>query len=261
MMKYQNISFQISDGVGVIKLKRSEVLNSFNFEMAKEVLSALNILEKDSNVRAIFLTGDGRAFCAGQDLEEATKESGPTIGEIIDHTYNPLVHKINNIKKPVVCYVNGVAAGAGANLAICCDVTFAAKSAKFIQSFINIGLIPDSGGTYNLPRSIGKQKAAGLMFSGEKITAQEAENMGMIYKMAEDDIGYQLAFDFANKLSKMPTKSIGLIKELLNKSYHNDLSQQLTEERKLQVIAAQTNDYKEGVNAFLEKRKPKYKGE
>jgi len=161
----------------------------------------------------------------------------------------------------VVCYVNGVAAGAGANLAICCDVTFAAKSAKFIQSFINIGLIPDSGGTYNLPRSIGKQKTAGLMFSGEKITAQEAENMGMIYKMVADDIGYQLAFDFAHKLSKMPTKSIGLIKELLNKSYFNDLSQQLIEERKLQVIAAQTNDYKEGVNAFFEKRKPNYKGE
>ena len=261
MMEYQNISFQISDGVGVIKLKRSEVLNSFNFEMANEVLSALNHLEKDSNVRAIFLTGNGKAFCAGQDLEEVTKESGPTIGEIIDHTYNPLVHKISNIKNPVVCYVNGVAAGAGANLAICCDVTFAAKSAKFIQSFINIGLIPDSGGTYNLPRSIGKQKTAGLMFSGEKITAQEAENMGMIYKMVADDIGYQLAFDFAHKLSKMPTKSIGLIKELLNKSYFNDLSQQLIEERKLQVIAAQTNDYKEGVNAFFEKRKPNYKGE
>ena len=157
-MEYQNISFQNSNGVGVIKLKRINVLNCFNFEMAKEVLSALNQLESNPKIRAVLLTGEGRAFCAGQDLEEATKENGPDIGEIIDHTYNPLVQKISNFNKPVICYVNGVAAGAGANLAISCDVTFAAKSAKFIQSFINIGLVPDSGGTYNLPRSIGKQK-------------------------------------------------------------------------------------------------------
>lgn len=259
-MEYQNISFQNSNGVGVIKLKRINVLNSFNFEMAKEVLSALNRLENNPKIRAVLLTGEGRAFCAGQDLEEATRKNGPDIGEIIDHTYNPLVQKISNFKKPVICYVNGVAAGAGANLAISCDVTFAAKSAKFIQSFINIGLVPDSGGTYNLPRSIGKQKAAGLMFSGEKITAQEAENMGMIYKMVDDKIGYQIAFDFAYKLSNQPTKSIGLIKTLLNESSQNNLSEQLDAERKLQVIAAGTKDYQEGVNAFLEKRKPNYIG-
>ena len=259
-MEYQNISFQNSNGVGVIKLKRINVLNCFNFEMAKEVLSALNQLENNPKIRAVLLTGEGRAFCAGQDLEEATRENGPDIGEIIDHTYNLLVQKISNFKKPVSCDVNGVAAGAGANLAISCDVTFAAKSAKFIQSFINIGLVPDSGGTYNLPRSIGKQKAAGLMFSGEKITAQEAENMGMIYKMVDDKIGYQIAFDFAYKLSKQPTKSIGLIKTLLNKSSQNNLSQQLDAERKLQVIAAGTKDFQEGVNAFLEKRKPNYIG-
>ena len=157
--------------------------------------------------------------------------------------------------------INGIAAGAGANLAISCDVTFAASSAKFIQSFINIGLVPDSGGTYNLPRLIGKQRAAGLMFSGEKISSAEAEKIGMIYKSVDDENGYQLTLDFAKKISEKPTKSIGLIKSLLNKSNKNRISEQLELEKKYQITAANSSDHKEGVKAFFEKRKPKYIGE
>ena len=203
----------------------------------------------------------GRGFCAGQDLEEATRENGPPIDAIIDHTYNPIIKKIISIEKPIICYVNGIAAGAGANLAISCDVTFAASSAKFIQSFINIGLVPDSGGTYNLPRLIGKQRAAGLMFGGEKISSAEAEKIGMIYKSVDDENGYQVTLDFAKKISEKPTKSIGLIKTLLNKSNRNSISEQLELEKKYQITAANSTDHKEGVKAFFEKRKPKYIGE
>lgn len=259
-MKYQNILFETQDNIAEIKLNRPQLLNSFNYEMADEFLDALKKCNKDINVRAIVLTGVGRAFCAGQDLEEATRQDGPSIDQIIEHTYNPIVEMIYKIKKPIICYVNGIAAGAGANLAICCDVTFAGKSAKFIQSFVNIGLVPDSAGTYNLPRLIGKQKAAGLMFSGEKISASEAEEIGMIFKAVKDGNGYEIALEFAKKLSKMPTKSIGLIKELLNKSNGNSIKEQLELEKKLQITAASSDDHKEGVKAFFEKRKPNYIG-
>lgn len=260
-MKYLNILHQTVNKIAEIKLNRPNVLNSFNFQMADEVLHALEKCNNDQNIRAIILSGAGRAFCAGQDLEEATKSDGPTINEIIDHTYNPLVKKIKSVNKPVICFVNGIAAGAGANLAICCDVTFAAKSAKFIQSFINIGLVPDTGGTYYLPRIIGRQKAIGLMFSGEKISSEDAEKIGMIYKSVEDENGYEIAYNFAKKLSLMPTKSMGLIKNLVNQSFENNLAEQLDLEKKLQTIASSTKDYKEGVNAFLEKRNPNYVGE
>ena len=260
-MKYHNILTKQLIKVAEIKLNRPDVLNSFNFQMADEVLHALEKSQNDQNIRAIILSGIGRAFCAGQDLEEATKDDAPNISEIIDHTYNPLVKKIKSIKKPVICFVNGIAAGAGANLAICCDVTFAAKSAKFIQSFINIGLVPDTGGTYYLPRIIGRQKAIGLMFSGEKISSEDAEKIGMIYKSVEDENGYEIAFNFAKKLSLMPTKSIGMIKTLINKSYENNLADQLDLEKEIQTIAASTKDYKEGVSAFLDKRNPNYIGD
>lgn len=260
-MKYQNILFETQDNIAEIKLNRPQLLNSFNYEMANEFLDALKKCDKNKKVRAIIITGIGRGFCAGQDLEEATRKNGPTIDAIIDHTYNPIIKKIINIEKPIVCYVNGIAAGAGANLAISCDITFAASSAKFIQSFINIGLVPDSGGTYNLPRLIGKQRAAGLMFSGEKISSAEAEKIGMIYKSVDDENGYQITLDFAKKISEKPTKSIGLIKSLLNKSDKNSISEQLELEKKYQITAANSYDHKEGVKAFFEKRKPKYIGE
>ena len=260
-MKYQNILFETQDNIAEIKLNRPQLLNSFNYEMADEFLDALKKCAKNKKIRAIIITGTGRGFCAGQDLEEATRKNGPTIDNIIDHTYNPIIKMITSIEKPIICYVNGIAAGAGANLAISCDITFAASSAKFIQSFINIGLVPDSGGTYNLPRLIGKQKAAGLMFSGEKISSAEAEKIGMIYKSVDDENGYQITLDFAKKISEKPTKSIGLIKNLLNLSNTNNLSEQLELEKKYQITAANSTDHKEGVKAFFEKRKPKYIGE
>ena len=260
-MKYQNILFETQENIAEIKLNRPQLLNSFNYEMADEFLDALKKCGKNKKIRAIIITGIGRGFCAGQDLEEATRKNGPKIDAIIDHTYNPIIKMINNIEKPIICYVNGIAAGAGANLAISCDVTFAASSAKFIQSFINIGLVPDSGGTYNLPRLIGKQRAAGLMFSGEKISSAEAEKIGMIYKSVDDENGYQVTLDFAKKISEKPTKSIGLIKSLLNKSDKNSISEQLELEKKYQITAANSYDHKEGVKAFFEKRKPKYIGE
>ena len=260
-MKYQNILFETQDNIAEIKLNRPQLLNSFNYEMADEFLDALRKCDKNKNIRAIIISGIGRGFCAGQDLEEATRKNGHPIDAIIDHTYNPIIKKIISIEKPIICYVNGIAAGAGANLAISCDVTFAASSAKFIQSFINIGLVPDSGGTYNLPRLIGKQRAAGLMFSGEKISSAEAEKIGMIYKSVDDENGYQLTLDFAKKISEKPTKSIGLIKSLLNKSDKNSISEQLELEKKYQITAANSHDHKEGVKAFFKKRKPKYIGE
>lgn len=260
-MKYQNILFKTQDNIAEIKLNRPQLLNSFNYEMADEFLDALMKCDKNKKIRTIIITGIGRGFCAGQDLEEATRKNGPPIDAIIDHTYNPIIKLITSIEKPIICYVNGIAAGAGANLAISCDITFAASSAKFIQSFINIGLIPDSGGTYNLPRLIGKQKAAGLMFSGEKISSAEAEKIGMIYKSVDDENGYQITLDFAKKISEKPTKSIGLIKDLLTLSNRNSLSEQLNLEKKYQITAANSTDHKEGVKAFFEKRNPKYVGE
>ena len=259
-MSYKNISLTIEQNTAIIHLKRPELLNSFNYQMADELLEALSFIENDSTIRSILLTGEGRAFCAGQDLEEATRKGGPTIDKIIEHTYNPITKQITQLAKPVVCYVNGVAAGAGANLAIACDITFASSSAKFIQSFINIGLVPDTGGSYFLPRLIGKQKAAALMFSGDKLSAEEAEKIGMIYQCVNKETGYNTALEFAHKLSNLPTKSMGLIKDLLTNSLTNNLEQQLELEKQHQIKAANSEDHKEGIKAFFDKRKPNYKG-
>jgi len=177
MKTYKNIEFEINEGVAIITLNRTDVLNSFNFEMADETIDALTYSRDEKIIRAIVLTANGKGFCAGQDLEEATRENGPNIEEIVEHTYNPIIGLIRSIEKPVVCAVNGVAAGAGANIAIACDITFAAESANFIQSFSNIGLVPDSGGTFFLPRLIGLQRATAMMFSGSKTSAIEAKEM------------------------------------------------------------------------------------
>ena len=259
-MEFKNILIEKRTNCVIISLNRPEVLNSFNYAMADEFLMAFNDAEKDDSVRAILITGAGRAFCAGQDLEEATKKNGPSIDEIIDHTYNPICLKIYHAEKPVICYVNGVAAGAGANLALACDITLAAKSAKFIQSFINIGLVPDTGGSFTLPRAIGKQKAAGLMMSGDKLSAEEAERIGMIYQCVDEETGLNEAIKLTEKIGVMPTKSIGYIKQLLKSSNDNSLEQQLDLEKKLQKEAASSYDHKEGVQAFFEKRRPVYKG-
>jgi 2-(1,2-epoxy-1,2-dihydrophenyl)acetyl-CoA isomerase len=209
----------------------------------------------------VYLTAEGKAFCAGQDLSEAMDKSGPGIERIVREHYNPIILKIRTIEKPVVCAVNGIAAGAGANIALACDVVIAGSSSSFLQAFSKIGLIPDSGGTFFLPRLIGFGKASALMMLGDKVSAADAEKMGMIYKVSEDANLQTEALAIAKTLADMPTKGIGYTKTLLNRSMNSSLEQQLGFEGDMQVHAAMTFDYNEGVNAFLEKRKPVFKGE
>ena len=254
------IEFEIKAGVGIIRLNRPAVFNSFNKEMAMACQNRLDECESNDDIRAIFIIGEGKAFCAGQDLQEVTDPNGPELTSIVKDHYNPIIERIRNIEKPIVGAVNGVAAGAGANIALACDICVAAESASFIQAFSKIGLIPDSGGTFTLPRLIGFQKASALMMLGDKVGAKEAERIGMIYKVLADEDFEESAFAIASKLAKMPTKGIGLTKRALNLSMISDLSTQLKTEEELQTVAGKTHDYNEGVAAFLEKRKPNFKG-
>jgi 2-(1,2-epoxy-1,2-dihydrophenyl)acetyl-CoA isomerase len=256
----QYINIKLIENVAVIKLNRPEKFNSFNRQMALELQQALDDCKTNDEVRCILLTADGKAFCAGQDLAEAIDSSGPGIEKIVDEHYNPLILKIRNLEKPIVCAVNGVAAGAGASLCIACDIVTAAKSASFTQAFSKIGLIPDSGGTFFLPRLVGYQRAAALMFLSDKISADEAKEMGMVWKVFDDSVFAEESLKIARQLAQMPTLAIGLTKKLLNDSVNNNLTQQLEKEKMLQVVAAHTQDHKEGINAFLEKRIPKFIG-
>ena len=255
------IQYELIEGVGKITLNRPEKYHSFVREMALQLQKVLVNCKEDKAVRAILITATGKAFCAGQDLGEATDPNGPKLTQIVQEHYNPIIKKIRNIEKPVVAAVNGVAAGAGASIALACDIVVACESASFIQAFSKIGLIPDSGGTYFLPRLIGMQRATALMMTAEPISATDAVEMGMIYKVFSDEIFEDESWKLVSKLSKMPTKGLGLTKRLLNSSSDNDLEQQLNMEEKCQVIAAETSDFKEGVKAFLEKRKANFKGE
>lgn len=254
------IQYELIEGVGKITLNRPEKYHSFVREMAFQLQEILDNCTKDKAVRAILITATGKAFCAGQDLGEATDPNGPNLAQIVQEHYNPIIRKIRNIEKPVVAAVNGVAAGAGASIALACDIVVACESASFIQAFSKIGLIPDSGGTYFLPRLVGIQKAAALMMTAEPVSAKDAVDMGMIYKAFSDDSFEQESWKLVSKLAAMPTKGLGLTKRLLNASYNNDLEQQLTMEDKYQTIAGNSDDFKEGVEAFLEKRKPTFKG-
>lgn len=255
------IKTETSASVSKITFNRPEKYNSFIREMALEMQEALDKAASDKNIRCIYITGEGKAFHAGQDLAEAIDNSGPGLKKIVEEHYNPIIRRLRSIEKPIVCAVNGVAAGAGANIAFACDVVLAASSATFIQAFSKIGLIPDSGGTFHLPRLIGSGKASALMMLGEKVSAAEAERMGMIYKVCDDDKLQEEAFAVAKTLSEMPTKGLGLTKKLLNQSMFNSLEKQLKAECDEQVNASDSYDYKEGVKAFLEKRKPIFRGE
>ena len=249
-----------SNGVCTLTLNRPNVFNSFNQTMAFQLHAALDACAVDDNVRVVVIKGEGKAFCAGQDLAEVIDPEGPEMKNIVGEHYNPIILKIRNLEKPVIAAVNGVAAGAGANIALACDITIAKKSAAFIQAFSKIGLIPDSGGTFFLPRLIGLQKALALIFTGEKVSAEQAEKLNMIYKAVDDDTFEEEVLKFAETLALMPTRGLGLTKKAVNLGLFNNLEDQLAVEGVLQTEAGETEDFREGVNAFLEKRAAVFKG-
>ncbi len=257
----KSITTQIENKVATLTLNRPEVFNSFNREMALSLQKELDNCEKNPEVRAIVIIGSGKAFCAGQDLKEVTSpELNPGFKKILEEHYNPIITRIRKIEKPVIAAVNGVAAGAGANIALACDIVIASENASFIQAFSKIGLIPDSAGTFFLPRLIGFQKASALMMLGDKVSATEAEKLGMIYKVFPSETFLEEVNNIAVNLANMPTKALGLTKRLLNESLYNSLEEQLNLESKLQIESAQSEDYAEGVDAFVNKRKPNFKG-
>jgi 2-(1,2-epoxy-1,2-dihydrophenyl)acetyl-CoA isomerase len=255
-----SIFLEIKDSIGFITLNRPDKLNSFNREMALLLQQKLDECQ-NKNIRCVYITGAGKAFSAGQDLAEVAGPASHGFNVILSEHYNPIISKIRRLEKPVVAAVNGVAAGAGANIALCCDIVVAAESASFIQAFSKIGLIPDSGGTHILPRLIGWQKASALMMLGEKVSAMDAERFGMVYKVFPDEIFPVESMKIAVTLSQMPTKGLAYTKKLLNISFTNTLDEQLQDEDIFQQRAAQTEDYKEGVKAFLEKRQANFHGE
>ncbi|MGF2413065.1 enoyl-CoA hydratase-related protein [Ferruginibacter sp.] len=255
-----SILFEIKNSVAYITLNRPEKFNAFNREMALQMQAYLDECATVPDIRCVYITGAGKAFSAGQDISELVGDKKIAIKQILAEHYNPIVKRIRNLPKPVVCAVNGVAAGAGANIALCCDVVVATESASFIQAFSKIGLIPDSGGTFTLPRLIGWQKASALMMTGDKVTAADAEKMGMIYKVFANDMFEEESKKIALTLSQMPTKGLAYTKHALNMSFAASWEEQLLLEDKFQQKAAATEDYAEGINSFLEKRMPNFKG-
>ncbi len=248
------------NGVLYVTLSRPEKYNSFIQPMALECQEVLRKADKDDSVRCVVLTGAGKAFCAGQDLQEATDPDGPPLSEIVRLHYNPIIELIRSLGKPVIAAVNGVAAGAGANIALACDIVVCSASASFIQAFSKIGLIPDSGGTYFLPRLIGFQRASAYMMTGDKITAEEAVQFGMVYKVFPDEEFRTSVCAFSEKMASMPTYALALTKQALNSSLVNSLHEQLALEDVLQTAASKSDDYQEGTMAFLEKRAPVFRG-
>jgi 2-(1,2-epoxy-1,2-dihydrophenyl)acetyl-CoA isomerase len=249
------------EGWVALTLNRPDRLNAFNTDMHARLAEALDAAAADATCRAVLITGAGRGFCAGQDLSDRMQSDEPIdLGATLDATYNPLIRRIRSLRKPVVCAVNGVAAGAGANIALACDIVVAARSAKFIQAFVKIGLVPDSGGTFFLPRLVGDARARALAMLGEPVTAEQAAAWGLIWRAIDDDKLRAEADKLAGHLAIQPTEGLALIKEALNASAGNTLDAQLDLERDLQRRAGRTTDYAEGVRAFMEKRSPRFTG-
>jgi 2-(1,2-epoxy-1,2-dihydrophenyl)acetyl-CoA isomerase len=262
-MPFLHIIVERREGVLLVTLNRPDVLNSFNAKMAEDVQRALREAADDPGVRAVLITGSGRAFCSGQDLSEVLPREGhpaPELGDIVRRQYNPIVHAIRTLEKPVVCAVNGVAAGAGANIAFACDIVVASEEAVFIQSFGKIGLIPDSGGTFILPRIVGLQRAAALTMLGDKLPASRAKEWGLVYDVVPPTVLAGTSFEIAKRLACLPTRGFGLTKRGFNAAFANDLDTQLALEEQLQSEAGRTADYSEGVRAFIEKRPPRFTG-
>ena len=258
-MEFQFIQWQIAEHVAVITFNRPEVFHSFNRGMALEMQHALDLCA-DEEIRAVLIQGQGKAFCAGQDLAEVTGPDAPGFKTILSEHYNPIIEKICSLRKPVIAGVNGVAAGAGANIALSCDLVLASNQASFIQAFSKIGLVPDSGGSYFLPRLVGYQKALGLMLTGDKVSADEAEKMGMIYRVLPSETFQDDCLAIAQQLSQMPTHALALTKRMMQASLRSSLQEQLVLEETMQIEAGQTADYQEGVQAFMQKRKPVFTG-
>ena len=261
-MEYDTILLTIDAGAARLTLNRPDRLNSFNFVMHKEMRSALDEIEADKSVRTLFITGAGRAFCAGQDLGDRYIAPGKSVdlGESLENRYNPLIKRLTEMPLPIVCAVNGVAAGAGANIALAADVVIAAKSAKFIQAFANLGLIPDSGGSWILPQLLGQARAMGMALTGEPITAEKAEEWGLIWKTVDDDALESEAEALISRFAKGPTRGLAGTKKLIRGAFSHTLEEQLKIERDLQRELGKTDDYAEGVDAFINKRKPEFKG-
>jgi 2-(1,2-epoxy-1,2-dihydrophenyl)acetyl-CoA isomerase len=256
-----SVVYEVNNSIAFIRLNRPEKYNAFNRDMSFQLQQALDTCEESKEVRCVYLTGNGKAFSSGQDLSEVIDPDGPDTHTIISDFYNPIIKKIRGLSKPVLAAVNGAAAGAGANIALCADIVIATRSAFFIQAFSKIGLIPDCGGTYFLPRLIGLQKASALTMLGDKVSADEAERIGMIYKVIDDAAFAVESVNIATRLAELPTKALAYTKQALNRSLFNNLDEQLIAEEVFQIKAAKTNDFKEGVAAFLEKRNPNFKGE
>lgn len=262
-MSEPSILLHIMDGVATITLNRPDKLNALSEEMHGELDRALDRIEIDRAIRAVLLTGAGRAFCAGQDLGDramVTDGDAVDLGDTLERLYNPLIRRLTRLERPVVCAVNGVAAGAGANLALACDIVLAARSARFIQAFANLGLIPDSGGTYHLPRLVGLARAMGMTLLAEPISAEQAEAWGLIWRVVDDDRLSAETHQLMAHLASRATYGLGLTKRALRASFQHSLEQQLELERDLQREAGRTEDYREGVAAFLERREPTFKG-
>jgi 2-(1,2-epoxy-1,2-dihydrophenyl)acetyl-CoA isomerase len=257
-----SILLSLDAGVLTVTLNRPEKLNAFNPEMHRELRNALERARDEAAVRAVLLTGAGRGFCAGQDLSERNVSADAPIDLSVSlgSHYNPLVRRLRELPKPVVCAVNGVAAGAGANIALACDLVIGARSASFVQSFAHLGLVPDSGGTWFLPRLVGSARAMGLALLGEKLSAEQAQQWGLIWQVVDDDKLLSASMEIAKSLAAGPTKGYGLLKKAMYASAGNSLDAQLDLERDLQREAGLSEDYREGVTAFMQKRKPVYRG-